>query len=72
MSMFEVCICVIASVYTFIYGLDVCFNIYLPREEDEEEEEHFRLLSSLSETLKQLTSWILSRLDDLNLVPLES
>ena len=37
--MFEVCICVIASVYTFIYGLDVCFNIYLHREEDEEEEE---------------------------------
>ena len=37
--MFEVCICVIASVYTLIYGLDVCFNIYLHREEDEEEEE---------------------------------
>lgn len=39
MSMFEVCICVIASVYTLIYGLDVCFNIYIHREEDEEEEE---------------------------------
>ena len=39
MSIFEVCICVIASVYTLIYGLDVCFNIYLHREEDEEEEE---------------------------------
>ena len=37
--MFEVCICVIASIYTLIYGLDVCFNIYLHREEDEEEEE---------------------------------
>ena len=39
MSPFEICICVIASIYTFIYGLDVCFNIYLHREEDEEEEE---------------------------------
>ena len=37
--MFEVCICVIASVYTLIYGLDVCFNIYLHRNEEDEEEE---------------------------------
>ena len=39
MSIFEVCICVIASVYTLIYGLDVCFNIYLHRNEEDEEEE---------------------------------
>lgn len=39
MSIFEVCICVIASVYTLIYGLDVCFNIYLHRSEEDEEEE---------------------------------
>ena len=37
--MFEVCICVIASVYTLIYGLDVCFNIYLHKNEEDEEEE---------------------------------
>ena len=29
----------IASVYTLIYGLDVCFNIYLHRNEEDEEEE---------------------------------
>ena len=39
MTPFEICICVIASIYTLIYGLDVCFNIYLHRDEDDEEEE---------------------------------
>ena len=39
MSAFEVCICVIASVYTFIYGLDVCFNIYQQRNDDEDDDD---------------------------------
>ena len=39
MSIFFFFFCVIASVYTLIYGLDVCFNIYLHRSEEDEEEE---------------------------------
>ena len=35
---FEICICIIATVYTAIYGLDVCFNIYQNRDEEDEEE----------------------------------
>ena len=38
MVYFEICICIIATVYTAIYGLDVCFNIYQNREEKEDEE----------------------------------
>ena len=38
MVFFEICICIIATVYTAIYGLDVCFNIYQNREEKEDEE----------------------------------
>ena len=39
MVWFKICICIIATVYTAIYGLDVCFNIYQNREEKEDEEE---------------------------------
>ena len=48
MSAFEVCICVIATLYTFIYGLDVCFfiygldvcfNIYQQRNDDEDDDD---------------------------------
>ena len=53
MTPFEICICVIASIYTLIYGLDVCFNIYLHRDEDEEEEE-------LPEYVKRLYAWNIS------------
>ena len=39
MNGFEICICIIASLYTLIYGLDVCVNIYQNRDEKEEDEE---------------------------------
>ena len=43
MNGFEICICIIATVYTLIYGLDVCVNIYQNKNNDTEEEEEEEL-----------------------------
>ena len=56
MNGFEICICIIASLYTLIYGLDVCVNIYQNKNNDTEEEEDGT--ESLSADVKELPEYV--------------
>lgn len=37
MSLYELWFCIIATVYTCIYGIDVCYNIYKNNDEDSDD-----------------------------------
>ena len=39
MSLYELWFCVVATIYTCIYGIDVCYNIYKNNEEEDDSDE---------------------------------